>query len=110
MLFLATARGLRAVAVRSASAAVSKAFATASRSSGNRWPYLSSVSTADLCPSSFCTTLTLAPSLMAREAETKANAEKGIESVKANAPSAAVVDLTEEPAHNQPPSPVIGAR
>jgi uncharacterized protein len=33
--------------------------------------------------------------------ETKANAEKGIESVKTNAPSAAVVDLTEqEPAHN----------
>ena len=33
--------------------------------------------------------------------ETKANAEKSIESVKTNAPSAAVVDLTErESAHN----------
>lgn len=33
--------------------------------------------------------------------ETKANAEKGIESVKTNAPSATVVDLTEQqPAHN----------
>ncbi len=33
--------------------------------------------------------------------ETKASAEKGIESVKANAPGAPVVDLTErEPAHN----------
>ena len=33
--------------------------------------------------------------------ETKAAAEKGIESVKANASSAAVVDLTErQPAHN----------
>jgi uncharacterized protein YegP (UPF0339 family) len=33
--------------------------------------------------------------------ETKASAQKGIESVKTNAPGAAVVDLTErEPAHN----------
>ncbi|MGO9158725.1 YegP family protein [Mycobacterium sp.] len=33
--------------------------------------------------------------------ETKANAEKGIESVKTNAPDAKVADLTEqEPAHN----------
>ena len=33
--------------------------------------------------------------------ETKATAEKGIESVKANASSATVVDLTErQPAHN----------
>ena len=31
--------------------------------------------------------------------DTKAGAEKGIESVKTNAPSAPVVDLTEEPAH-----------
>ncbi len=31
--------------------------------------------------------------------DTKAGAEKGIESIKTNAPSAAVVDLTEEPAH-----------
>ncbi|MGO9351758.1 MAG: DUF1508 domain-containing protein [Mycobacterium sp.] len=31
--------------------------------------------------------------------ETKANAEKGIESVKTNALKEAVVDLTEEPAH-----------
>jgi uncharacterized protein len=34
--------------------------------------------------------------------DTKASAEKGIESVKTNAPGAKVVDLTErEPAHNQ---------
>lgn len=65
-LFLASAAGLGVLIVRRASAAVSKATATASRSSGNRWPYLSSVSTADLCPSSFWTTFTLAPSLMAR--------------------------------------------
>ena len=33
--------------------------------------------------------------------DNKANAEKGIESVKTNAPNAKVVDLTErEPAHN----------
>jgi len=33
--------------------------------------------------------------------ETRASAEKGIESIKANAPDAKVVDLTEqEPAHN----------
>jgi uncharacterized protein len=33
--------------------------------------------------------------------ETKASAEKGIESIKTNAPDAKVVDLTErEPAHN----------
>jgi uncharacterized protein YegP (UPF0339 family) len=32
--------------------------------------------------------------------ETKASAKKGTESVKTNASSAAIVDLTEEPAHN----------
>jgi uncharacterized protein len=33
--------------------------------------------------------------------DTKAGAEKGIESIKTNAPSATVVDLTErQPAHN----------
>ncbi len=68
-LFVPTTTGLNTPTVRSASAAVSKASATASRSSGNRWPYLSSVSTADLCPRSFCSTLTLAPSLMAKEAQ-----------------------------------------
>jgi hypothetical protein len=49
-------------------AAESKASATASRSSGKRCPYLSSVKTADLCPRSFGTTLTLAPSLISNEA------------------------------------------
>jgi hypothetical protein len=42
---------------------------TVSRSAGKRCPCLSSVSTADLCPRSFCTTLTLAPSLIAGEAQ-----------------------------------------
>jgi hypothetical protein len=32
--------------------------------------------------------------------ETEANAEEGIESVKTNAPSAPIVDLPGEPAHN----------
>jgi hypothetical protein len=61
--------GLNTPTVHRASEALSKATQTVSRSAGKRCPSLSSVSSADLCPRSFCTTLTLAPSLMAGEAQ-----------------------------------------
>ena len=67
-LFLATFTGFRPLSVRSASAAALKAVATASRSSGIKWPYLSNVRTADLWPRSHCTTFTFAPYAIANDA------------------------------------------
>jgi hypothetical protein len=53
---------------RRSSAAESQAVATASRSSGNRCPYRSSVSTAVFWPRSFWTTFTFARPLIANDA------------------------------------------